>query len=110
MAAFAALLDDDVVWHEVDAWVRGLLPRTRRDPRDARTRVLRTGVELKDLSIRKVFADDDHAVVLLAITMTRGDREHTSEYVDVYSMRAGKVAEHRHLPVDPNAEEHFFAV
>ena len=67
-------------------------------------------MELNNLSIRKVFADDNHAIVLLASTMTRGDREHTGEYVDVYRLRAGKVTEHRHLPFDAKAEARFFAV
>jgi ketosteroid isomerase-like protein len=110
MAAFAALLHDDVVWHESTPGFEG----SYHGPDETLAMLGRvfyeTGMELKDLSIRKILADDDHAVVLLASTMTRGDREHTGEYVDVYSLRAGKVAEHRHLPVDPNAEEEFFAV
>lgn len=107
-AAFAGLLDADIVWHEstpgFEVSYRGsdealaLLGRVFEE----------TGMEQNDLSIQKVFADDNHAVVLLECTMTRDDRRHTGEYVDVYRLREGKVTEHRHLAVDPQAEEKFF--
>ena len=70
--------------------------------------VAETGIEVKDLSIQEIFADEGHAVVLLESTLTRGDRNHTGEYVDIYGLRDGKATEHRHLAVDPRAEEKFF--
>lgn len=110
MAAFTALLDDNVVWHESTPGFEG----SYRGPGETLEMLGRVfsemGMELKSLDIQKVFADDDHAVVLLSSTMTRGDREHTGEYVDVYRLRAGKVTEHQHLPLDPDGEARFFGV
>jgi predicted SnoaL-like aldol condensation-catalyzing enzyme len=65
-------------------------------------------MEVSDISIRHIHADDTHAVVLLATTATRGDRRYSGEYVDVYRLRDGKLTEHWHLAVDPKAEERFF--
>lgn len=109
MAAFTALLDDDVVWHESTPGFEG----TYHGPGETLALLGRVfedaGIEMKDLAIEKVFADDDHAVVLLATTMTREGREQRGEYVDVYRLRDGKMIEHRHLPLDPRAEQRFFA-
>jgi predicted SnoaL-like aldol condensation-catalyzing enzyme len=68
-----------------------------------------TGLELKDLTLHHVLADDSHAAVLLEATMTLGDRSHTSQYADVYRLRDGKATAHWHLPLDPQAEKQFFA-
>ena len=66
-------------------------------------------MELKDLTLDHVLADDSHAAVLLEATMTLGDRSDTSQYVDVYRLSEGKATEHWHLPLDPNAEARFLA-
>jgi predicted SnoaL-like aldol condensation-catalyzing enzyme len=47
--------------------------------------------------------------VLLETTVTLNGRRQTSRYVDVYRLRDGKATEHWHLPLDPKAEEKFFA-
>jgi ketosteroid isomerase-like protein len=108
VAALAGFLDPDIVWHESTPGFEGSY-RGRDEALAMLGRVFaETGMELKDLSIQKIFADDSRAVVLLESTMTRGDRSHTGEYVDVYSLRNGKATEHRHLAVDPRAEEKFF--
>ncbi len=98
IAAFAAALDEDVIWYESTPGFEGEYHGPDEARGDARARVRETGMELKDLSIRHILADDDHAVVLLDVTMALGDRDHTGEYVDVYRLRDGKVTEHRHLP------------
>ena len=74
----------DIVWHESTPGFEGdyhgseaalaLLGRVFEE----------TGMELIDISINHVLADDGHAVVLLASTMSLGDRRHTGDYVDVY--------------------------
>ena len=109
MAAFAGALDDDIVWHES-------MPGFEGDyhGRDGVLAFLgrmfaETGIEVTDLTVHHVLADDSHAAVLLEATMTLGDRSRTSQYVDVYRLRDGKATEHWHLPLDPKAEEQFFA-
>ena len=36
-------------------------------------------------------------------------RRQTSQYVDVYRVREGKLTEHWHLPIDQTAESELFA-
>jgi ketosteroid isomerase-like protein len=108
LPTFAGLLDHDIVWHESTPGFEGdyhghdetlaLLGRVFEE----------TGVELSDVSIQNVLADDGHAVALLEITMTLDDRHHTGRYVDLYRLRDGKLTEHWHLPLDPNADQRFF--
>ena len=109
MAGLAAVLDDDIVWHESmpgfegDYYGRGgVLAFLGR-------MLTETGIEVTDLTVHHVLADDSHAAVLLGATMTLGDRSRTSQYVDVYRLRDGKATEHWHLPLDPKAEEKFLA-
>ena len=109
LAAFAGTLDDDIVWHESMPGFEG-----DYDGRDGVLAFLgrmfaETGIEVTDLAVDHVLADDSHAAVLLEATMTLGDRSRTSRYVDVYRLRAGKATEHWHLPLDPAGEEKFFA-
>jgi predicted SnoaL-like aldol condensation-catalyzing enzyme len=65
-------------------------------------------MEVHDLSIDHVLADDTHATVLLESTVSLRGRRQTSRYVDVYRLHDGKATEHWHLPFDPRAEEEFF--
>jgi predicted SnoaL-like aldol condensation-catalyzing enzyme len=109
VAAFAGALDGEIVWHES-------MPGFAGDyhGRDGVLAFLgrmfaETGIEVTDLTVHHVLADDSHATVLLAATMTLGDRSRTGQYVDVYRLRDGKATEHWHLPLDPKAEEKFFA-
>jgi len=109
VATFAALLDDDVLWHEST-------PGFERDYR-GRDEVLamfgqlmgESGVQMTRLEVHDILADDDHTVVLLEVTATRGERTATLRYADVYHVRDAKVVEHWHLAVDPKANEEFFA-
>ena len=109
VAAFAAVLDDDIVWHESMPGFEG-----DYDGRDGVLAFLgrmfaETGIEVKGLTVDHVLADDGHAAVLVEATMALGGRIRTSRYVDVYRLRDGKATEHWHLPLDPKGEERFFA-
>jgi len=109
MAGLAALLDDDILWHESMPGYEG-----DYEGRDGVLAFLgrmftETGVEVKELTVDHVLADDSHAAVLLEATMALGGRNRTSRYVDVYRLRDGKATEHWHLPLDPKGEEQFFA-
>src|SRR5262245_43350394 len=109
MAAFAAVLDDDIVWHESMPGYEG-----DYDGRDGVLAFLgrmfaETGIEVQDLTIEHVLADDSHAAVMLGGTVALGGRTRTSRFVDVYRLQNGKATEHWHLPLDPKGEEEFFA-
>jgi uncharacterized protein len=109
METFAAVLDDDIVWHESMPGFEGDY-RGRDEALALLGRVFETtGIELNDLSVDHILADDSHAAVLLETTVTLGDRRQTSQYVDVYRLRDGKLTEHWHLPIDQKAEAELFA-
>jgi ketosteroid isomerase-like protein len=109
METFAAALDDDIVWHESMPGFEGDY-RGRDEALAFLGRMFETtGMELNDISIDHILADDSHAAVLLETTVTLNGRRQTSRYVDVYRLRDGKATEHWHLPLDPKAEEKFFA-
>jgi ketosteroid isomerase-like protein len=107
VAAFAALLDDDVTWHESTPGfegdyqgrdqVLGLLGKVFEE----------TGIRMDHISIHDILATDDHTVILHETTMSRGERNLTAKYADVYHLRNGKLSEHWHLPVDPKADAEF---
>lgn len=108
METFAAALDEDILWHESMPGFEG-----DYQGRDAALALLgrvfeTTGMELDDLTIEHVLADDTHAAVLLRTTYTMGGQRHTSKYVDVYRLRGGRAIEHWHLPFDPDAEAEIF--
>jgi ketosteroid isomerase-like protein len=108
LATFASFLDDDIDWHESTPGFEGDY-RGSHEALALLNRVFeQTGMEVSDLSIRHILADDTHAVVLLETTATIGDRRYSGEYVDLYRLRDGKLTEHWHLAVDPKAEEKFF--
>jgi ketosteroid isomerase-like protein len=109
MEAFAAALDEDIVWHESMPGFEGDY-HGRDEALALLGRVFETtGLELTGISIDHVLADDSHAAVLLETMVTLGERHQTSQYVDVYRLRDGKAIEHWHLPIDRKAEETFFA-
>jgi ketosteroid isomerase-like protein len=109
MEAFAALLDDGIVWHESMPGFEGDYHGRDEVLAFLGRMFAETGMELNRISIDHILADDTHAVVLLEATMTIGDRHQTSRYVDVYRVRESKAIEHWHLPIDPKAEEKFIA-
>jgi ketosteroid isomerase-like protein len=109
LETFAAVLDDDIVWHESMPGFEGDY-HGRDEALALLGRVFETtGMELNDLTVHHILADDSHAVVLLETTVTLGDRRQTSQYVDVYRLRDGTLTEHWHLPIDPKAEAELFA-
>ena len=109
MEAMVAALDDDIEWHESMPGFEGTY-RGRDEALAVLGRVFEeTGMELHDLSIDHILADDTHAMVLLQSTVSVGGRRQTSRYVDVYRVRDGRAIEHWHLPLDPKAEAELYA-
>ena len=109
MAGLAAVLDDDIVWHESMPGYEGDYQGREGVLAFFGRMFTETGIEVKDLTIQHVLADDSHAAVVLEGTVALGGRTRTSRFVDVYRLRDGKATEHWHLPFDPKGEEEFFA-
>jgi uncharacterized protein len=109
VATFAALLDDDVLWHESTPGYEGDY-RGRDEALAMFGRLMgESGVRMTRVDVHYILSNDDHTVVLLDAAATRGERTATLQYADVYHVRDGKVVEHWHLAVDPKANEEFFA-
>jgi uncharacterized protein len=107
--AFAALLDDNIIWHESTPGFAG-----EYQGRDQALALLgrvfqETGVQFSRVAIHDILADDDHTVILHDSTLTKSGRAFTGRYADIYHLRNGKITEHWHLAVDPKADEVFFA-
>ena len=107
MDAFTDLLDEEIVWYESTPGFEGAY-RGRDEVLALLGRVFESGVEMGAVSIQDIVADDANAVVRHETTMTLGDRTRTATYVDVYRVDGGKLTEHLHVPLDPQAEAAFF--
>jgi predicted SnoaL-like aldol condensation-catalyzing enzyme len=66
------------------------------------------GVQMSRISIHDILATDDHAVIPHETTITQNARALTGQYADVYHVRNGKLTEHWHLAVNPEADQNFF--
>src|SRR5262245_9608270 len=106
---FVSVLDDNILWHESMPGFEGTY-RGRDETLAFLDRVIaETGMELHAIAIDHVLADDTHVAVMLETTVTIGGRRESSRYVDVYRVRDGRLTEHWHLPLDPNAEAELYA-
>lgn len=107
VAAFAALLDDGITWHETTPGFAGdyhgrnqvlaLLGRVFQE----------TSVQMSRVAIHDLLANDDHTVILHNTVLTKNSRTFTGQYVDVYHLQNDKITEHWHLAADPKADEEF---
>lgn len=109
LAAFAALLDDDIVWHESTPGFAG-----DYQGRDQALAMLgkifqETGIQVVRITIHDILASDEHTVIIHDATFTKNGRARTAQYCDIYHLRNGKLTEHWHLAFDPKAEEAFMA-
>jgi hypothetical protein len=104
MQALDRLMADDVVWHEIG----------RPEPRRGKEalRAVAPGAEI-DYTItgtmHDVLASDDHAVVLVNATATRGGRTFNYRTAEVYHIRNGQIAERWAFSDDTAAIAAFFA-
>lgn len=99
------LLADDVVWHEIG----------RAEPRRGRA-ALRAGAPgggVADFEItataHDILASDDHAVVLVNATGTRGGRTFDYRTAEIYHIRDGRIVERWAFSDDTAAIAAFFA-
>ncbi|HSE44260.1 MAG TPA: nuclear transport factor 2 family protein [Gemmatimonadales bacterium] len=106
LAAFAALLDDDITWYESTSGMEGVY-RGRDQVTAFLGQVLQQAGMRMSIEIHDILANDEHAVILHESTITVGDRSHTGQYADVYHLRDGKITAHWHLAVDAKADAEF---
>ncbi|MBF4764394.1 nuclear transport factor 2 family protein [Nocardioides islandensis] len=106
VAAFAALLDDDIIWYESTSGMEGVY-RGRDEVMAFLGQVFQQSGMQMSVVIHDVLANDDHGVILHESTITVGDRSHTGQYADVYHLREGKLTAHWHLAVDAKADAAF---
>jgi ketosteroid isomerase-like protein len=106
MAALAAvgeeLMADDIVWHEIG----------RTEPRRGKAE-LRAGMGEVDYTItgktHDILANDDHAIVLVDATATRGGRMLSYRVAEIYHIRGGRISERWAFSDDTAAITAFFA-
>ena len=98
------LMADDVVWHEIG----------RQEPRrgKAELRAAAPGGGEVDYvitgSTHDILASDDHAIVLVNATATRGGRTFSYRTAEIYHIRDGKIAERWAFSDDTAAIAAFF--
>ncbi len=105
MQALEGFLADDVIWHEIG----------RAEPRHgkAELRAAAPGGGAADYKItgttHDVVANDDHTIVLVEATATRGGKTFTYRTAEIYHIRDGKIAERWAFSDDTAAITAFFA-
>ena len=105
MQALEGFLADDVIWHEIG----------RAEPRHgkAELRAAAPGGGAADYkitgTIHDVVANDDHTIVLVEATATRGGKTFTYRTAEIYHIRDGKIAERWAFSDDTAAITAFFA-
>lgn len=104
MQGMAAMLADDVVWHEIgrDEPVRGKEALAARFTGPSAPDYEITG-ELHD-----VVASDDHTIALVNATATRGGRTFNYRTAEIMHIRDGKITERWAFSDDTEAINEFF--
>jgi uncharacterized protein len=104
MARIDALIADDVVWHEIGR----AEPRRGKEALRAAAPGGGADYEITGTS-HDVLASDDHAIVLVEATATRGGKTFTYRTAEIYHIRDGKVTERWAFSDDTAAITAFFA-
>ena len=105
MEALDRLIADDIVWHEIG----------RAEPRRGKDsmRAAAPGGDEADYEItgtaHDILATDDHAVVLVNATATRGGKTFNYRTAEIYHIRDGQIAERWAFSDDTAAISAFFA-
>ena len=104
MQALDGFLADDVIWHEIG----------RAEPRRGKAELRAAGsggavdFEISG-TMHDVVANDDHTIVLVDATVTRGGKTLRYRTAEIYHIRDGKVAERWAFSDDTAAITAFFA-
>jgi ketosteroid isomerase-like protein len=102
LAAMAAYLADDVVWHEIG----------RSEPRRGLAELgAAAGAADYEITfeVHDVVGNDDHVVTLGTATATRGGRTFTYRTAEIYHIKGGKVTERWAFSDDTAAITEFFS-
>lgn len=102
LEAMAALIDDDVVWHEIG----------RAEPRRGKAALAAAAASADytiDVEVHDVLANDDHLVVLANATATRGGRTLAYRVAEIYHVKDGRISERWAFSDDTAAITAFFA-
>ena len=101
--ALDRLIADDVVWHEIG----------RSEPRRGKAALREAAPGGGDYSIsastHDILASDEHAVVMVNATATRGGRTFEYRTVEIYHIRAGQITERWAFSDDTARIAAFFA-
>lgn len=96
------LTADDVIWHEIG----------RAEPRVGKAALRAAGAEMADYTMtgttHDILASDDHAVTLVEVTATRGDKTLAYRTAEIHHIRDGKIAERWAFSDDTAAITEFF--
>jgi ketosteroid isomerase-like protein len=104
LAGIDALIADDVVWHEIGR------AEPRRGKEALRAAAPGAGADYEITgTAHDVLASDDHAIVLVEATATRGGKTFTYRTAEIYHIRDGKVTERWAFSDDTAAITAFFA-
>lgn len=102
MQALDGFMADDIVWHEIG----------RAEPRRGKAALREAGAVAADYTIKgkmhDVVANDDHTVVLVEATATRGGKTLTYRTAEIYHIKDGKIAERWAFSDDTAAITAFF--
>ena len=107
VAAFAALLDDDIFWHESTPGFAGDYHGRDHTLAPLGRVFQESGAQLSRVAIHDLLANDEHTVILHDTTMNKNGRTFTDKYADIYHLRNGNLTKHWHLAVDSKADEEF---
>jgi len=99
--AMAALLHEDVVWHEIGN------PEPVRGRAAVAARAGGSGFEVSG-SLHDIVANDDHAVALVHAVARHGDRTLEYRTAEIYHVRDGRVVERWAFSDDTAAIVAFF--
>jgi uncharacterized protein len=102
MQAAAAMVADDVVWHEIGN------PEPVRGKRALEERMTGGDFEI-EAKIHDVLANDEHGIALVDATAHRGGRTFTYRTAEIFHLRDGKIIERWAFSDDTAAIVAFFA-
>lgn len=104
MPALDRLIADNIVWHEIGR----AEPRQGKDALRAAAPGAGADYEITG-TVHDVLASDDHAVVMIEATATRGGKTFTYRTAEIYHIRDGRVVERWAFSDDTAAIAAFFA-
>jgi len=103
-ATLADMLADDIVWHAPgdNPWAGSFVGKDAT--MDRMIRMAKEGI-VWDFAIHDVIADDDHVVVLIDATLTKGKAASHGRQVQVMHIRDGKMTEFWAMNEDQGAND-----